>query len=190
MHIAIFASGTGSNAIKIIQYIRSKYNDVQFSIWSNNASAPLLERAQSLGIPSTVFNRPEFKNPSKILAQLQDQKADLIVLAGFLWLVPSPIVQAFENRIINIHPALLPKYGGKGMYGMNVHKAVKENQETESGMTIHFVNEKYDEGMVIVQESCALDPEDTAEQIAKKVLALEHKNFPKVVERFVLGDLP
>lgn len=190
MHIAIFASGTGSNAVKIIEHIRTRYPEVQFSIWSNNAAAPILQKAVSLGIPAYTFKRTDFKDPNQVLTQLQGQQVNLIVLAGFLWLVPAHIVQVFGNQIINIHPALLPNYGGKGMHGMNVHRAVKENKEKESGITIHFVNEKYDEGQIILQERCVLHVEDSAEDIAKKVLSLEHQHFPKVVERFVIGELP
>lgn len=190
MHIAIFASGTGSNAVKIMDYIQPNYGDVELSVWSNKADAPVLDRAKERQVAAHTFNRAAFKNPEGVLAQLKENDVDLIVLAGFLWLIPSAMVAAFEKKIINIHPALLPSYGGKGMYGMNVHRAVKENGEQESGITIHFVNEHYDEGQVIFQASCAITPQDTAEDIAKKVLKLEHENFPKVVERFILNELP
>ncbi|MGB0522440.1 MAG: phosphoribosylglycinamide formyltransferase [Flammeovirgaceae bacterium] len=190
MHIAILASGTGSNAVKIIQHVQANYAEVQLSVWSNKKDAPVLDKAAGFDVPAHTFSRAEFRDPAQVLAQFQAQAVDLIVLAGFLWLVPAHMVKAYPNRIINIHPALLPKYGGKGMYGMNVHQAVKANQETESGITIHFVNEHYDEGQVIFQTSCALQPEDSAREIAQKVLKLEHEHFPKVVERFILGDLP
>lgn len=190
MHIAILASGTGSNAVKIIEYIQKRYPEVQLSVWSNKADAPVLAKATDLHVPAHTFNRKEFRNPDQVLQQFQTQQVDLIVLAGFLWLVPAPIVAAYPNHIINIHPALLPKYGGKGMYGMNVHQAVKANGESESGITIHYVNEHYDEGQVIYQEACTLSPDDTAADIAKKVLKLEHANFPKIVEQFVVGELP
>ncbi|MFT5914721.1 MAG: phosphoribosylglycinamide formyltransferase-1 [Flammeovirgaceae bacterium] len=185
MHIALFASGTGSNALKIIAHLQPKYPELKISIWSNNSEAPILKSAESLGIETHLFNRQQFSKSNHVLEMLKKEAIDFIALAGFLWLVPSPIVREFPNQIINIHPALLPKYGGKGMFGMNVHKAVKENGDKESGITIHFVNENYDEGNVILQASCEIQPENSAETIAKKVLALEHKHFPLIVEEFV-----
>ena len=190
MHIAIFASGTGSNAMKIMEHIQANYSTVSFSVWSNKQDAPVLEKASALNIPTFIFSRKEFRDEQGVLKQLKAEKVELIVLAGFLWLVPSAIVKDYENQIINIHPALLPKYGGKGMYGMHVHQAVKNNNESETGITIHFVNEHYDEGQVIFQQACPVEPHDTPNTIAKKVQKLEHEHFPKVVEEFVLGNLP
>jgi len=184
-HLAIFASGTGSNALKIIERLQPKYPTLKISVWSNKATAPILEKAQSKGLEVQTFGRQEFYGNSDVLNRLKSQKVDLIVLAGFLWLVPSDLVKEFSDKIVNIHPALLPKYGGKGMYGMNVHKAVKEAKEVESGITIHLVNEEYDQGEHILQASCAISPEDMPEDIAKKVLGLEHQYFPEVVDELL-----
>ena len=181
--IAIFASGTGSNARKIVEHF-SANDDVSVSlIISNRSKAKVLEMAQSHGIKRLIIDRPYFYESEEIVSLLKEKKIDLIVLAGFLWLVPKYLVQAFPNQIVNIHPALLPKFGGKGMYGMNVHRAVKEAGEKESGLTIHFVNENYDEGGYIFKAACQLDDSDSPEEIAAKVLKMEHKYFPKVVER-------
>ncbi len=179
--IAIFASGSGTNAQNIIEYFSNNQNVVVDSLWSNNPNSFALERAEKLGVDNLVFNREELYNTRKVVKKLQDRKVDLIVLAGFLWLIPANLIQNF--KIINIHPALLPKYGGKGMFGSNVHKAVVANKEKESGISIHFVNEKYDEGQIIFQAKCAVLPEDTAEDVAKKVHQLEYSHFPKVIEK-------
>ena len=177
--IVIFASGGGSNAESILHHIKDKNIECS-SFFVNNPKAGAIDRAQNHNIACEVFNREEF-NGGKVLAQLKSINPDLIVLAGFLWLIPSDIVKAFPNKIINIHPALLPKFGGKGMHGMNVHKAVKIEGETESGPTIHYVNEKYDEGNMIFQAKCKIEANDTPEDIAAKVLKLEHEHYPKVV---------
>ena len=145
----------------------------------------MLERAKNLGIKAIVFNKKDFKETDEVFNQLKAFQPDLIVLAGFLWLMPANIIQSFPNKIINIHPALLPNYGGKGMYGMHVHNAVIQNKETESGITIHFVNEHYDEGKYILQASCMLTPEDTPELVAQKVHLLEYEHFPRVVEELI-----
>ncbi len=184
--IAIFASGSGTNAQNIIEYFSNNQQIVVDSLWSNNPNAYALKRAEKLGIEFLVFNKEELNNSEKVVKQLQHRNIDLIVLAGFLWLIPLHLIRNF--RIINIHPALLPKYGGKGMYGMNVHRAVVDNKDTESGISIHFVNEKYDEGKLIFQARCNISPEDTPEKVAEKVHELEYKHFPKVIER-VLTDL-
>ena len=181
--IVVFASGGGSNAESIINYIKGKDVEVS-SFFVNNPNAGAIERAKNNDIPCIVFNREEFKN-GIILKQLQSLNPDLIVLAGFLWLIPTELVKAFPNKIINIHPALLPKFGGKGMHGMNVHRAVKETGETESGPTIHYVNEKYDDGNIIFQGKCTITKEDTAEVIAAKVLKLEHKYYPIEIEKLL-----
>lgn len=187
-HIAIFASGTGSNAKKIVEYFKGHPEINVNLVVSNNEKAPVLEMARSNNIPTLVINRDSFYNSEDILEKFHIYSIDFVVLAGFLLLVPKYLTRKFHNRIINIHPALLPKYGGKGMYGMNVHKAVKAAHEKESGITIHFVNEKYDEGEIVFQESCELMPEDSAEIIAKKVLQLEHQHYSKVIEKILTKD--
>ncbi|MDF1698812.1 MAG: phosphoribosylglycinamide formyltransferase [Saprospiraceae bacterium] len=184
-HIAIFASGSGSNALKFLEYFDDR-EDIKVSlIVTNKRRAGVLEHAKKYDVPTLRIDRPFFYDSQAILDVLKSEHIDLIVLAGFLWLIPPYLVDAYPNKIINIHPALLPKYGGKGMYGQHVHKAVKENNETESGMTIHFVNQKFDEGLHIFQAKCALDPEDSADDIARKVLVLEHKNYARVVDELL-----
>lgn len=183
--IAIFASGSGSNAQNIIDYFADNKRFIVDSIWTNNPSAYVLERAKKYGVDSFIFSREEFKNSDFVVDKLKKRNINLIVLAGFLWLIPTNLIQNF--KIINIHPALLPKYGGKGMYGMNVHQAVVENKETESGISIHFVNEKYDEGEIIFQAVCPVLPADSPQDVAEKVHQLEYKHFPVVIEK-VLKD--
>jgi len=183
--IAFFASGSGSNMENIVHHLREKDPSIEYVLLCNNPEAFVLERAKKLGIPFTVFDKKAFRETGEVLSQLQTFKPDLIVLAGFLLLMPANVVQAFPDRIINIHPALLPKYGGKGMYGMHVHNAVVQNQESESGITIHYVNEHYDEGKYILQASCPLNTVDTPETVAQKVHSLEYEHFPKVVEELV-----
>lgn len=183
--IAIFASGTGSNAKKIIEYFEG-HPDIQVVlVVSNNKKAKVLDIAKEFHISSLIISRLELKNESYILEKFSLFSIDFIVLAGFLLLIPKYLVSHFPNRIINIHPALLPKFGGKGMYGMNVHKAVKEQAEKETGITIHFVNEKYDEGAIIFQASCPVLPEYSPEQIAKSVRSLEHQYFAPTIERIL-----
>ncbi|MEM1216505.1 MAG: phosphoribosylglycinamide formyltransferase [Bacteroidota bacterium] len=182
--IAIFASGTGSNARKIIEYFQDHPSIEVTLVVSNKSAAPVLEMAESFGIATQVIQRKVFYETETLLDDLQS--VDLLVLAGFLWLVPPYLVHAFPHKIVNIHPALLPRYGGKGMYGMHVHQAVAEAGETESGLTIHYVNEVYDEGQIIFQARCALDATDTAEDIAAKVLALEHEHFAPTLEQLLL----
>lgn len=184
--IAVFASGSGTNAEKIFQYFEGR-DEVEVSLLCcNKPGAFVLERAVRFGIKSFVFSRDEFYDSTLVVDRLKAAEIDLIVLAGFMWLVPTYLVADFEDRIINIHPALLPKFGGKGMYGMHVHNAVKEAGESESGITIHFVNNRYDEGNIIEQFACQLSSSDSPEDIAKKVLKLEHENYPKVIDNLVL----
>ncbi len=181
--IAIFASGRGSNAQMIHSY--SQNEDCHYevvSILSNRKNAGVIDFARTEGIPSYTFHKEEFYSVSKVLEILKRERTDLIVLAGFLWLIPESLVHAYPKRILNIHPALLPKYGGKGMYGKYVHEAVKKNGDPVSGMTIHFVNEKYDEGQMIFQAQCQLNPGDEATDIARKVLRLEHHYYPRIVD--------
>jgi len=187
-HLAIFASGTGSNATKIVDYFKN-HQEIKVSlIVSNKTNAPVLEMAKANNIPTLVINRDRFYNTEDILKKIHIYRVDFIVLAGFLLLVPKYLIRNFPNRIVNIHPALLPKYGGKGMYGMNVHKAVKAANEKESGITIHLVNEKYDEGKILFQESCEIIPSDSPEMIAQKVLQLEHQHYSKVIENILTKE--
>ncbi|GAE14784.1 Phosphoribosylglycinamide formyltransferase [Bacteroides pyogenes] len=184
-NIAIFASGSGTNAENIIRYFqRSEFVRVSLVV-SNKPDAYVLERAHRLRIPSYVFLNEDWIAGDKILAVLQAHQIHFVVLAGFLLRVPLLLLNAFPRRIINIHPALLPKFGGKGMYGDRVHRAVVDSGETESGITIHYINERYDEGDVIFQTVCPVFPGDSAEDVAKKVHALEHHYFPKVIEELL-----
>ena len=184
--IAIFASGSGTNAQNIIEYF-SKYESVKVdSLWSNNPNSFALKRAQTLQVETFVFDRGRFYESNEIVHVLNNRKIDLIVLAGFLWLVPSNLTKNFKT--INFHPALLPKYGGKGMFGMRVHNSVVENGETESGISIHWVNNKYDEGELIFQTKCPVLTSDSAEDVAKKVHQLEYKHFPIVIEKLLLKN--
>jgi phosphoribosylglycinamide formyltransferase 1 len=184
-NIAVFASGSGTNAQNIAEYFRSTW-DIRVSlILANKPDAYVLERAKNLNIPSIVFTREEFYDNETILEILQRNKIDFIVLAGFLWLIPGYLLKAYSRRIINIHPALLPKYGGKGMYGDKVHQAVIESGDKQTGISIHYVNDHYDEGEIIFQNSFDILPGDTAESIAKKVHLLEYKHFPRVIEETI-----
>lgn len=186
--IAIFASGTGSNAEEIFQYFRNHHSIEVVCLLCNKPDAQVLIRAQQWAIPARVFNRNEFKEPEVVLGWLADRQVTHIVLAGFLWLIPEYLIEAFPNRIVNIHPALLPKYGGKGMYGSKVHEAVKQSGDQETGITIHLVNEKYDEGQVLFQVKCAVDQFDSPEEIANKVHQLEHTSYPRVIENWIEND--
>lgn len=183
--IVIFASGSGSNAENIFHYFKDKNTCEVSLILTNNPTAGVIERARRLQIPYQVFTKNDFTSSDRIAEELVNMKTDLIVLAGFLWLVPSSLIDAFPHRIINIHPALLPKYGGKGMYGDFVHRAVSEAREIETGITIHYVNEFYDEGAVIFQKSVSIEKGEEPELIAKKVHALEYEYFPKVIEEII-----
>ncbi len=187
--IAIFASGTGSNAQNIITYFKNNPDIYVNCVYSNKENAPVLHKAQQLGVPSLTFNKENFYNSDLILETLKNQNPNIIVLAGFLWKFPEKIINAFSGKIINIHPALLPKFGGKGMYGMNVHKAVVANKETHSGITIHHVTKNYDEGATIFQEKVALSDTDTAADVAKKIHNLEAKHFPKIIEDVILNKI-
>ena len=183
--IAIFASGGGSNARKIIEHFQKSQIVKVALVVSNKKDAGVLDIAAGHNIPTLLVQRADMYETKEILFILDKYEIDFIVLAGFLWLVPSYLIQAYPHRIVNIHPALLPKYGGKGMYGKHVHTAVKAAGEKESGITIHFANENYDEGDVIFQAKCPLDESDTPETIARKVLELEHEHFPKVIEQLL-----
>ncbi len=188
-HIAIFASGGGSNARKIMERFQ-RHRDIRVVlVVSNKRDAGVLAVAAEFGVDTLVINRSYFYETEALLGELRARGVDFVVLAGFLWLAPTYLVAAFPRRILNIHPALLPKYGGKGMYGRHVHEAVKAAGETETGMTIHYVNERYDEGDIVFQASCPVLPDDTPDMIARNVLALEHRYFPELVERLV-NELP
>ena len=183
-NIAIFASGGGSNAEVIIEYFKTSDKGKVTLIVSNNVDAYVLERAKSHNIPAIVHTKEAPLN-GDLESLLNDCQIDFIVLAGYLKMIQPSLIKAFPNKIINIHPALLPKYGGKGMYGMHVHKAVVENNETESGITIHFVNEAYDEGQIIEQHSCAISPDMTPSDVQKEVLKLEHLYFAPCIEKIL-----
>ena len=189
MNIAIFASGTGTNAQKIIEHFAQHPSIEVRLIVSNKATAAVLHKAKAANINTWLLHRHTFYKTTDILEKLHSYSIDFIVLAGFLWLIPSYLVKAFDGRMINIHPALLPKFGGKGMYGMNVHRAVKQAGEKESGITIHYINEEYDEGNIIFQAKCTLIETDTAEDIAIKVRQLEHHYFPQVIEKIAIEQL-
>ncbi|MCX2738345.1 phosphoribosylglycinamide formyltransferase [Pontibacter anaerobius] len=185
-NIVIFASGSGSNAQRLLEHFEHHPAIRVAALFSNNPKAYALKRAETFHVPAFLFTRDEFYNTDKVLEQIQQFKPDLIVLAGFLWLVPQSLLRAFPNRIINIHPALLPRYGGKGMHGLNVHTAVVQAGDEQSGITIHHINEEYDKGEFILQEYCPVYPEDTPEELAQRVLQLEHKYLPEVVEKLLL----
>ena len=187
-HIAIFASGNGTNAQRISEYFMKSTKVKITCVYSNKKDAYVLTRAKNLNIRTFVFDKTAFYESNEILNKLLDEKTDLIVLAGFLWKIPLPILQNFRNRIINIHPALLPKYGGKGMYGSHVHEAVINSGDAESGITIHYVNENYDEGEIIFQAKCNVDSTDTPESLAAKIHQLEFSYYPRIIEN-VINDL-
>jgi phosphoribosylglycinamide formyltransferase-1 len=183
--IAIFASGSGTNAEKIMSHFRDHdFGEVSI-VLSNKPDALVLERAARFNIRSLVFSRDEFYGTSKIKDLLSELGIDLIVLAGFLWLIPEDLIRIYPERIVNIHPALLPKYGGKGMYGRHVHEAVIASGDKESGISIHYVNEVYDEGRIIFQEKCEVKPDDTPESLAQRIHGLEHKHYPLVIDKLL-----
>lgn len=185
--IVIFASGSGSNAQRICEYFAGSTLCKVSHILTNNPNAGVIQRAENLSVPCKIFNRTDFFETSEMLNWLKNEAPDLIVLAGFLWKIPTSIVDEFTNKIINIHPSLLPKYGGRGMYGENVHKAVLENKEKQSGITIHYVNAHYDEGQIIFQYQVAVFQEDTPNSLAQKIHEIEHRFFPKVIEEILMG---
>jgi phosphoribosylglycinamide formyltransferase-1 len=184
--MAVFASGGGSNARKIMEYFKDSGVAEVALVVSNKKNAGVLDIAREHDVPTMLIERQSFYDSQELLEELSKRDIQFIVLAGFLWLVPAYLVKAFQGKILNIHPALLPKYGGKGMFGHHVHEAVKAAGEQESGPTIHFVNEHYDEGDIVFQARCAVNPDDTAEDIARKVLALEHAHYPRIIEQVIL----
>ncbi len=187
--IAIFASGSGTNAENIIKYFSNRKSAKVTLILSNRREAYVLKRAAEHNIKSIFFDYNEFNTSDKVLDDLLRNDIDFLVLAGFLWLVPEKILNLYAGRIINIHPALLPKYGGKGMYGEKVHKAVIDNHESESGISIHYVNKLYDKGDIIFQARCKVEPSDTPDTLAARIHELEYKYFPEVIEDLI-GKLP
>lgn len=184
--LVIFASGTGSNTQKIIDYFRGSSVAKVALIVCNKPGAGVLQIADKENIPSLIINRHTFYETNEITERLINLSADWIVLAGFLWKIPENMVKAFPRRIINIHPALLPSHGGKGMYGMHVHETVIASGEKESGITIHYVNEKYDEGEMIFQKTCAVSSGDTPESLAQKVHQLEYQWYPQIIEKLIM----
>jgi phosphoribosylglycinamide formyltransferase-1 len=190
INIAIFASGNGSNAQRIAEYFKDDPDIKVCRIYCNNPDAFVIQRADQLEIPCTVFNKADLIEPGKVLLKLQDDATDWIVLAGFLWLIPGYLIKQFAHRIINIHPALLPKYGGRGMFGARVHEAVIQNGEKESGISIHYVNEHYDEGQIIFQARCSVKDHDTPVTLASRIHQLEYKHYPIVIENLVKSNDP
>lgn len=182
IRLIILASGSGTNAENIIRYFQSSAVFEITYVLTNNANAGVIDRAASLGIKTLIFTRKELYETDDIVSLLRAE-SDFIILAGFLWKVPESVLVAFPNRIINIHPALLPKFGGKGMYGMHIHRAVVGHGESETGITIHYVNENYDEGSIIFQKAIPLTNLDSPETVAEKIHVLEQENFPKVIEQ-------
>ena len=183
--IVIFASGSGSNAENLIKFFQNSENAKVTLVVTNNPYAKVLDRCKLLKISALSFNRSAFLDSDVVLNVLKAEKPNLIILAGFLWKFPEVILKEFPKRVINLHPALLPKFGGKGMFGMNVHKAVIDQKETETGITIHYVNEHYDEGAIIFQVTCKVEKTDTSDDVAEKIHKLEMKHFPIVVEKLL-----
>lgn len=184
--VAVFASGTGSNAEKLITYFNQPSSTIEISlVISNSPDAKVLEKAKSSNVKTAIFSNEDFIKATPIIDYLKEEKIEWIILAGFLRKISSKIIQAFPDKIINIHPSLLPKYGGKGMYGSNVHKAVVAAKEKESGISIHIIDEEYDKGRMLFQASCVVNPSDSAEEVAKKIQILEHQHFAEVVEKAI-----
>jgi phosphoribosylglycinamide formyltransferase 1 len=185
--IVIFGSGHGRNAANIIRHFSNSSVADVVSVLANNSEAGIIQKAKQFGVPVKIFNRKDLYDTDSVLDFLSEKNPALIILAGFLWMVPEKIIRAFPEKIINIHPALLPKFGGKGMFGNNVQKKVLESGAEESGITIHYVNEQYDDGDIIFQAKCPLDSGETVESLTKKVHALEDKYFPHVIESLLLN---
>lgn len=183
--IAIFASGSGTNARNLISYFSTEKGAVVSIVMSNRSDAFVLERARNMSVDTMVFDRTDFYESGKVLDVLLERKIDLVVLAGFLWLVPESLIDRFVGRIVNIHPALLPSYGGKGMYGDKVHRAVIENGERVSGITVHLVNNNYDEGDILFQATCPVLRDDTPGSLAERIHELEYRYYPAVIEKYL-----
>jgi phosphoribosylglycinamide formyltransferase-1 len=186
-NIVLFASGNGTNAENIIRYFQQSDVIHITEILTNNPKAGVIERAKKLNVPVRVFTRADFDSPQILIHHLGEQQTDLIVLAGFLWKIPTALIRQFSGKMINLHPALLPEFGGKGMYGLRVHEAVIAAEKKKSGITIHFVNENYDEGKIIFQAKTEVTREDTPESLAEKIHQLEYKYFPQVIEDIMSG---
>jgi len=186
--LAILASGSGTNAEAIMKYFQHHPSISVALLLSNNPNAFALERAKRFNVATRVFDKQQFREGDEVLRWLKEFEITHIVLAGFLWLLPENLIQSFSDKIINIHPSLLPKFGGKGMYGMKVHEAVKEAAEKESGITIHLVNAQYDDGKILHQSSCIISSEDSPKEIAAKVYELEYANYPRIIEEWVLAN--
>jgi len=184
-HISILASGNGTNAENIIRYFSNDKNAKVTLVLSNKPQAKVLERAAALGVDAFFFDRTQFYVTGEVLMLLRRRETDLVVLAGFIWLVPVDVIEAFRGRIVNIHPALLPRFGGRGMYGERVHLAVLEAGCAESGITIHYVNEMYDSGDIIFQTKCPVLPGDDADTLAQRVHALEYEHYPRVIGEII-----
>ena len=185
--ILIFASGNGSNAENIITYFQNKAIDINWMIITNNSNAGVIQRSIKMGVPFLVFNKKDF-HQNIFLKKISLINPKLIILAGFLLKIPENLIKKFNNKIINIHPSLLPKYGGKGMYGINVHKEVIKNKEDQSGISIHYVNNQYDDGKIIFQKSTKIIYPSTAEKLAKKIHELEMKYFPEIIEKLINSE--
>lgn len=183
--VAIFASGSGTNAQQIAEYFKANNAADVAMILTNNPTAYVIKRARKLGIPCKIFNKKQLAETGEVLTWLSEANIDLVVLAGFLWLMPEQIIKAYPEKIVNIHPALLPKFGGKGMYGSRVHQAVIDAGETESGITIHLVDEAYDRGKIIFQAKCEVTGDDTAESLAAKIHQLEYAHFPVIIHQLL-----
>ena len=183
--IVVFASGSGTNAENIIKFFKKSSNTSVVAVFSNKRSAKVLKRAHDLNVKALYFDKDALYNSYDVLHILEDINPDLIVLAGFMWIFPEDILKKFPGKIVNIHPALLPKYGGKGMYGMRVHETIIKNKEKESGISIHFVNENYDEGEIIFQAKTDISEEDTPESLAEKIHKLEYKHFPEIIQQLL-----
>ncbi len=183
--IVIFASGSGTNAVKLIEHASLNNTYRVLSVFSNKKNAPVLEKAQTRNVPTTTFTKEAFYENDTVKDQLEQLKPALIVLAGFMWIFPQDILAEFPQRVVNIHPALLPKYGGKGMYGDHVHKAVLENNEERSGISVHYVNENYDEGRIIAQYETRIAEDETLYSLKQNIHQLEHEHYPKIIDELL-----
>jgi phosphoribosylglycinamide formyltransferase 1 len=186
--VAIFASGNGSNAVNLIEHFQNHASIRVDLLICNKASAPVVEKAKNLGVETLIFDNEAFENGLTVLQELDYRAIEWIVLAGFLRKIPVNIIRGYHNRIINVHPALLPKFGGKGMYGMYVHQAVVAANEVKSGISIHLVNEEFDKGAILAQFDTVIDSSDSPEDVAQKIHTLEHKHFPIIVEKTILNQ--
>lgn len=189
VNIAIIASGTATNARNITKFFKDNNNVKVALLLTNRPDSGIPDIARQYDIPYYVFNREELYQSDKVVQMLRTSNIQLVILAGFLWLVPANLIQAYRNKILNIHPALLPKYGGKGMYGMRIHSTIKENKEKETGITIHLVDEEYDKGPILHQSTVEIHPDDTAEDIARKVHELEYQYYPKVIADYIDSNI-